>query len=272
MKNNFLKLFIVLSAGYVFLENKFMLKIRHEFSRKNKNNDIKIAHISDLHKSRFGENNSRICRILRWENPDLIFITGDLVSRTENDFSGIKIFLENLKKIAPVFIIYGNHEQSLPENLHNEFIEIIKNSGIILLENNCVNLKIRNRNLNIYGLKENYGVYKNGDNYRNLEKITPEILKNLLGKSPENKMTILLAHNPFFAEAYSEWGADYTFSGHVHGGLIRIFGKGILSPERKLFPEYSKGIYEIRKMKLCVSGGLGKFRIFNPPEIVIYRI
>ncbi|MBD5160034.1 MAG: hypothetical protein HDT23_07335, partial [Ruminococcus sp.] len=91
MKNNFLKLILVFSAGYIFLENKFMLKIRHEFSGKNKQNDIKIAHISDLHKRRFGDNNSRICRILRREDPDLIFITGDLVSRTENDFSGIKM-------------------------------------------------------------------------------------------------------------------------------------------------------------------------------------
>ena len=272
MKNNFLKLILVFSAGYIFLENKFMLKIRHEFSGKNKQNDIKIAHISDLHKRRFGDNNSRICRILRREDPDLIFITGDLVSRTENDFSGIKIFLENLKKTAPVFIIYGNHEQSLPENLHNEFIEIMKNSGIILLENNSVNLKINDRILNIYGLKENYEVYKKDGKYRNLEKITPENMKNLLGNSPENNITILLAHNPFFAESYAEWGADYTFSGHVHGGLIRIFGKGILSPERKLFPEYSKGIYNIKNMKLCVSGGLGKLRLFNAPEIVIYTI
>lgn len=269
MKNKFLKLSVAVVAGYVFLENKFMLKIRHEFSGKN---GVKIAHISDLHKSRFGKNNSRICRILRRENPDVIFITGDIVSRTENNFSRIKIFLEDLNKIAPVFVIYGNHEQSLPENFKNKFIEIIKNSGSILLENNSVNLKINGRILNIYGLRESYNTYKNGESYRNLEKITPEILVNLLGKSPEENTTILLAHNPFFAEAYSEWGADYTFSGHVHGGLIRIFGKGILSPERKLFPEYSKGIYQINKMKLCVSGGLGKFRIFNPPEIVIYKI
>lgn len=269
MKNKFLKLSVAVSAGYIFLENKFMLRIRHEFSGKN---GVKIAHISDLHKSRFGKNNSRICRILRRENPDVIFITGDLVSRTENNFSLIKIFLEDLNKIAPVFVIFGNHEQSLPENLQNEFTEIIKNSGSILLENNYIKFRINGRIFNIYGLRESPNTYRNNGSYRNLEKITPEILANLLGKSPKENTTVLLAHNPFFAEAYSEWGADYTFSGHIHGGLIRIFGRGILSPERKLFPEYSKGIYEINKMKLCVSGGLGKFRIFNPPEIVIYEI
>ena len=268
MKNNFLNSVLFIFAGYVFYENKFMLKIRHEFFRKN---DIKIAHISDLHKRRFGDNNSRICNLIKHENPDIIFITGDIVSRTETDFSGIKIFLKNLNKIAPVFMIYGNHEQSLPEEFHNEFIETVENSGAILLENNFINLKIKKRNLHIYGLKEDYSVYKNGKSYRNLSVITKADIYRYIGKCPHGE-TLLLAHNPFFAEAYSEWGADYTFSGHVHGGILRIFGKGIFSPERKLFPKFSKGIYEIRKMKLCISGGLGKFRLFNPPEIVIYRI
>ncbi|MDE6833973.1 MAG: metallophosphoesterase [Ruminococcus sp.] len=272
MKNKFLKSLVILSAGYAFIENRFILKIRHENSGKNGQNDIKIAHISDLHRRRFGENNSRICRIMEQEKPDIILITGDIISRTEENISGIKIFLENLRKTAPVFLICGNHEQSLPEKFRNEFTEIVRKSGINLLENDSVSLEIKNRNLIIYGLKESYGVYKNGDSYRNLEKITPEIMGNLLGKIPENKLILLMAHNPFFADAYSGWGADYTFSGHVHGGIIRIFGKGILSPERKLFPEYSKGIYKIGKMNLCVSGGLGKFRLFNPPEIVIYKI
>lgn len=264
MKNKLLFLF----AGYVILENKFMLKIRREFSGKN---DVKIAHISDLHKRRFGENNSRICKIINRENPDIIFITGDIVSRTETDFSNIKIFLENLNKIAPVYIICGNHEQSLPEVFHNEFVETVENSGAVLLENNSVNLKIRKRNLHIYGLKEDYSVYKNGKSYKNLSVITKADMNRYIGRCPDGEI-LLLAHNPFFAEAYSEWGADYTFSGHVHGGILRIFGKGILSPERKLFPEFSKGVFEINKMKLCVSGGMGKFRLFNPPEIVIYRI
>ncbi|MDE6036124.1 MAG: metallophosphoesterase [Ruminococcus sp.] len=272
MSNKFLKSLVIFSAGYIFLENRFMLDTRREFIGKTNENSIKIAHISDLHKNRFGDNNSRICRILRRENPDIIFITGDLVSRDETDFSGMKIFLGNLKKTAPVFMIYGNHEQSLPGNLRNEFKETVKNTGIILLENNSVNLKIKDRIFNIYGLRENYEVYKKDGKYRNLEKITPEMLYSLLGNPTENDNTILLAHNPLFAEAYAEWGADYTFSGHVHGGLIRIFGKGILSPERKFFPEYSKGIYKTGNMRLCVSGGLGKIRLFNPPEIVIYNL
>jgi predicted MPP superfamily phosphohydrolase len=53
---------------------------------------------------------------------------------------------------------------------------------------------------------------------------------------------------------------------------MRIFGKAILSPERKFFPKYSKGVYSIGGMKLLVSAGLGKFRVFDPAEIVVYEI
>ena len=92
-----------------------------------------------------------------------------------------------------------------------------------------------------------------------------------MGRCPQGE-TLLLAHNPLFGELYSAWGADYTFSGHVHGGIINIMGQGLLSPERKFFPKYSKGIYEINGKKLLVSAGIGKLRLFNPSETVVYEI
>lgn len=256
-----------LFAGYLIAENKFMLHTRHEYF----GGDIKIAHISDVHKRRFGKDNFRICRLIHRENPDIILITGDLVSRTETDFSVTAKMLSCLCRIAPVYMIYGNHERKLPAELKREFFRMIKRTGVELLKNNSEEIEIRGRHFYIFGLMENYRVYKNRGSYRNLAGITPEDINNLLGKCPDGE-TILLAHNPFFAEAYSHWGAEYTLSGHVHGGVIRLFGKGILSPERKLFPPYSKGVYEVGRMKLLVSGGLGKLRLFNPPEIVIYKI
>jgi uncharacterized protein len=59
-----------------------------------------------------------------------------------------------------------------------------------------------------------------------------------------------------------------------HGGVIRLpFIGGILSPERKFFPRYTKGIYELNAeqglAKLAVTAGLGKFRLNNPSEIMI---
>lgn len=63
-------------------------------------------------------------------------------------------------------------------------------------------------------------------------------------------------------------GADLVLCGHVHGGLIRLpLAGGLLSPERKFFPKYDKGLYEKAGTKMYVSGGIGKPRFWNPPEI-----
>lgn len=79
--------------------------------------------------------------------------------------------------------------------------------------------------------------------------------------------TVLLAHNPLLLDSYTGWGADLVLCGHVHGGLVRLpFLGGVLSPERKFFPKYDKGLYEKDGTKMYVSGGIGKPRLCNPPE------
>ena len=47
---------------------------------------------------------------------------------------------------------------------------------------------------------------------------------------------------------------------------------GILSPERKLFPKYSGGMYSKDSSNMIVSRGLGKLRLFNPPEISVIEL
>ena len=179
--------------------------------------------------------------------------------------------LKMLCKIAPVYMIFGNHEQSISSEKRPEFEAMLERSHVILLKNECSEININGRHLKIYGLLEDYGVYKKNGGYRDLDIIKTDDLENLLGTCPDGEV-LLMAHNPFFAEAYAEWGAKYTFSGHVHGGAVRIFGIAMLSPERKLFPKNSKGVYTCGKMKLLVSAGLGKLRLFDPPEIVVYEI
>ena len=99
-------------------------------------------------------------------------------------------------------------------------------------------------------------------------------IEEKVGNPASGHFQILLAHSPLFFANYADWGADVTFSGHCHGGVIRLpFIGGILSPERKFFPRYTKGIYELNAeqglAKLAVTAGLGKFRLNNPSEIMI---
>lgn len=265
----FIIIVIIIFIIYAIIENTVILSVR----REKLGNGLKIAHISDLHKKRFGKNNSRLCRKIAAEKPDIIIISGDLVSRTETDFTSAKETIDTLCRIASVYMIYGNHEQSLSDEIKEEFYKIIKSTDAVLLRNSTVSEEICGRKLNITGIEPEYSIYKKNESYRNLDIIDINKMYELADEKRKGE-TILIAHNPFFAEVYSEWGADYTLSGHIHGGAISLpFTRiGFLSPERKFFPKYSKGVYKIGKMKLLVSSGLGKLRLFNPPEIVIYEI
>ena len=93
-----------------------------------------------------------------------------------------------------------------------------------------------------------------------------------MGDAPQG-YNILLAHNPNYFPVYARWGADLTFSGHIHGGMIRLpLVGGLLSPETLLFPKYDGGSYQIDDKTMILSRGLGRgsmgLRLFNPPEIV----
>lgn len=252
---------------YLFCENFIMLTVRRVTTGKR----LRIAQVSDIHKKRCGRDNSRIADRVRSEKPDLIFITGDFVSRNETDLTAAEKLLNELCRTAPVYFIFGNHEQSLSEDVQAEFIEMLARTGAVALRNSTVKAEIKGHSFNICGIEPPYTTYKKNDGYKDLDSLTAEDMDKLMGERPEGE-TLLLAHNPLFAEAYSQWGADYAFCGHVHGGAVRIFGIGLLSPERRFFPKYAKGVYDVGGMKLMVSAGIGKLRAFDPPEIVVYEI
>ena len=205
------------------------------------------------------------------ESPDVIIISGDLVSRSETNFETVGKTLAKLCRIAPVYMIFGNHEQSMLPEMQKKFLETVSLTDARLLRNENDVFEKNGRRITIYGLEEHYEVYKKNGGYRDLEIITPEDMQTYLGDIADEEVW-LIAHNPFFAESYSQWGADVVFSGHVHGGSVRLFGRAILSPERVFFPKNSKGVYEFGRTKLLVSAGLGKLRLFNPPEVVVYVI
>ena len=264
---NFILVVIAAFAVYAFIENKIMLRVR----REELGGKIKAVHLSDLHKRRFGKDNSRLCKAVKQESPDVIIFSGDIVSRTETDFLAVKRTLDSLCRIAPVYMIMGNHEQSLPPEKQEEFLRTIWKTDVVLLRNEMIRTEINGRDITICGLLEDYEVYKKDGGYRDLKKITTDGITELLGECPKGEV-LLMAHNPFFGEAYAEWGADWVFSGHVHGGIVRLFGKAILSPERKFFPKNAKGVYKFGRSRLLVSAGLGKLRLFNAPEIVVYML
>lgn len=231
----------------------------------------RVLHLSDLHSKTFGEMNGNLISSCEACKPDIIFFTGDLISKNENrSFFDAKLYLfERLTAICDVYFILGNHEQYNPENC-KYICDKLKKLGVKILKNESDFVYRNGDRIKVTGLRPSVKCYRTNNGYADLLPITEEYVKSLLGECDRDEFNILLSHNPFGFEAYAKWGADLVFSGHCHGGIIRLpLLGGLLSPERRFFPKYTKGTYFYDSSKMIVSAGLGKFRVNNPAEIVV---
>ncbi len=226
---------------------------------------VKIAHLSDLHLKSSDGYDYKIISMTRRIEPDYIFLTGDLITRNQTNLKKQREFINYLCEIAPVYFVFGNHENDTDEQVQKELLKF----PFTVLNNKSVSLERGGNSISLYGvnIEPKYYLGENLD-YKNIPDFSKNELTELIGDK-KNTFNILLSHNPKFLNTYSEWGADLVFSGHTHGGAVRLFGRGILSPERKLFPTYTDGVYKKGETQMEVSRGLGKFRLFNHKEIIL---
>lgn len=98
------------------------------------------------------------------------------------------------------------------------------------------------------------------------------------GSLNKNHFTLLLSHRPELIETYAQCSIDLVFSGHAHGGQMRIpfTAQGGFAPNQGKFPKYTSGIHLLGDTALVISRGLGNssfpFRVFNRPEIVLVEL
>ena len=227
--------------------------------------ECRCVYISDIHERKI-KKEGEILNKIRDLKPDIIFFGGDMVSRTTQDFTSFETICRECSNICDVYGAIGNHEQSLDQKKYDKYMMICHDNNINILDNDMINYE---KKFYIAGYTPTYDVYRNENGgFSNLKKIDENDIKKAIGKKP-NGFTILLCHTPHFAPAYANWGADITLSGHDHGGIVRLpkIG-GLLSPERKFFPKYSLGNYSFGNKHTIVSSGIGKFRLFNPSDII----
>ena len=229
----------------------------------------KILQISDLHNKDFGE---QIIKKIEKEKADIIVLTGDMVSASHVDYTVFLDFAKHLSSKYTVYYIKGNHEGDLEKVNYSVIEDALSLYGIDILDNEKATIEKDGEHLNLYGMWCNQRYYSRAD----IDKeyiIKPETVTKLLGEADQDEYNILLMHTPAYFEAYENWGADLVLSGHTHGGLVRLpFLGAVFSPDRKLFPKYGYGRYEINDTTMIVSSGLSRgdtgFRLFNRPELV----
>ncbi|HCM90926.1 MULTISPECIES: metallophosphoesterase [Vagococcus] len=233
-------------------------------TKLNKNSDkIRIAHLSDTQFPRLKIPKSKILNTLTNEAPDIILFTGDTIDRTENiETTELSLFLNKLTKIAPTFVISGNHE--VTNDGYSKWLDIVTNSHAVYLNNEVTKIKIRDNEFNVVGISNGNTTLSAMEK----EKINP------------NLETFVLAHHP---EKIQEYISDINqssinvFSGHAHGGQVILPGVGgLFSPDQGFLPDYTNGHYQIDKNNLFVSRGLANssfpVRLNNYPHLLFIDI
>lgn len=235
-------------------------------------NGYKIVQISDLHNKNF---KGRLSKKIKAEKPDMIVITGDIIYRRKIKLDLVSEFLEEIKEIAPIYYVSGNHE--FLSGTYNEVKELLERENVKILDNSFIVIEKGKDKIGLMGLEDptsrrnpKYYTSKNNREYmkKSIEK---------LNKEKNTDFSILLSHRPEQFKLYVEEKIDLVFTGHAHGGQIRLpFIGGLFSPNQGIFPKYTCGIYKEDETSMLVSRGLGgsafPFRLFNRPDLVVLTL
>jgi predicted MPP superfamily phosphohydrolase len=220
---------------------------------------LRIAHLSDFHLGVVSRGRGATLRAVRWvreRQPDLVCVTGDLVSRRR----GLPELERLLGELAPCFVVLGNHDFAIGRDPFSQAVEpgeIATGEGVTLLGDESIEIELRGRRVQLVGVDPR--TYADRD-------VHPETLADA-----DAKLRILLCHFPGIARRLPEGAFQLILSGHLHAGQIVI-----PVPRRKLGLAHLRahaveGVYRYGATTLHVSPGLGTtfvpVRFFARPEV-----
>ena len=267
-KKKIIGLCIVLAILIPFFiwQNNYLTETTYDYDVSNIDlalNGMKIAQISDLHNKKFGSGQKKLLKKLENYQPDIIFVTGDVVDSNNTNIEVALEFLEGAVKIAPTYYVIGNHEMWLDTSTLAELKQGMEDIGVYYMDNECISISYGETTYNLVGL--------------DVDNLYGSKLDQCVEVMDEEKFSILLAHEPQYFSRYSTIGMDLVFTGHAHGGQIRLpFIGGLVAPDQGIFPKYTEGTHVEGNTTMVVSRGLGNsiipVRIFNFPEIVYVEL
>lgn len=276
---------IALGAVAAYLGNNWLCVSQYEIKVRRLPSalaGLRIVQLSDLHGKRFGRGNRSLVAAVRRAQPDLIICSGDMIGPA-GDGDALRELLTALNGQYPVYYSLGNHEQILRSSGtrradYERMMASLSRLGVKVLDNERARFTRGDASLAIAGFTSRLYHYS-GVGCADYESIalSDDFIAESLGAAPAEAPLLLIAHNPRWFSAYVDWGADVVLAGHVHGGVIRIPGRGgLLSPEGTFFPQYDAGLYHASSATMAVSRGLGSsvipWRILNRPEVVVITL
>ena len=213
----------------------------------------RAALISDLHLGhvRNGSFLRRIVAQILREEPDAIFIAGDLYDGTAIDAGRAAEPLNQLTAPHGVYFVAGNHEQFGDDG---KYLRAIAAAGVRVLSNE----KVEVDGLQIIGVP-----------YRNATQ-GGQLASALHGlRLDRERASILLTHAPDHPEVAEAAGVSLQLSGHTHVGQFIPWSW----MARRVYRQFVYGLSRIGKMQVFTSSGAGTWgpplRLGSNPEIVV---
>lgn len=237
-------------------------------------NGYKILHLSDWHCTKYGKENKRLIRIIKKQDYDVIFASGDFAVRQKHEYLPAIDFLKTLTD-KPIYFTWGNHELALTREEYLDMWDKLNKIGVRVLENEHIKLEKNGEIINLYGLR--YNSKDEDTKYIKKQEVIDryyERYTSALGEIDKTKFNILITHDPLYYNVYVKEGFDLVYAGHLHGGAIRFFGFCLAKLKSGIIiTRLGAGLKKKENTKMIISRGIGNstipVRVFNPPEISI---
>lgn len=218
---------------------------------------IRVVHLSDLHHGpwvgeAYLEQVVERCETLK---PDLIVITGDLISEHVDYAARVAAIVGRLRAPSGVYAVLGNHDHWIDAAAVSGALEAV---GIPVLTNRAVSI---DGGLWLVGLDDVWAG-------------RPDLDLALAGIHPAAP-TLVLSHNPRGFDSLRDRPA-VVLSGHTHGGQVALpLLPRVLPPDMAGTP-YVEGWYRAGRRAMYVSRGVGMVfppvRICCRPELAVHTL
>ena len=217
---------------------------------------LTVAFVTDIHHGPF-VSEADVAAVVRTTlalAPDLIVLGGDYSLRDGKYIAPCFELLAALSAPLGVYGVLGNHDyrHGLAETRAG-----MKRAGIVELTNRGVPLEVGGGRLHLAGVDD-------------LWHGQPDAAAALRGVTATDA-SILVSHNPDFAETLRDRRVGLVLSGHTHGGQVVLPGYGAPALSSRYGRKYAHGLVEAPATQVYVSAGTGMsvlpVRVGCRPEI-----
>jgi uncharacterized protein len=217
---------------------------------------VRVAHLSDFHLGLPSRGARAVERAVEWvreRQPELVCVTGDLVSRPR----GEPVLRELLAELGGAYVVLGNHDVEHSRDPFSRAAGLSELAPAHLLVDESTTVDVRGARVQIVGVDPRA--------YRQRTSKPWQLVDESAG------LRILLCHFPYVLDFLPPGAFDLVLAGHMHDGQISL----PLGPSRKYRfahpnTRYAAGLYRRPAATLHVSPGLGTtfvpFRFFARPE------